>query len=352
MRHLVAGYDIADMTLVSGVDPFSSDTHATSLGVVIRLNEGARPDLIEVEDGDTWFEDGDGSQDLVSDLEQDGQIADAGERITPEYSYLIRPVDAVDASQDIEIYVYELGLDNDADGLASTAQLEPGKDYRIISVLDNSPSIPYSQLFICFAGGTRIACEGGECGVEDIAVGDLVITADAGPERVVWRGERHLDARALDANPALAPIRIAAGALGGGTPRKDLVVSPQHRILVDSRISRRMTGGEALVAAKHLVGLPGIAAVSVAELPDGVTYHHLMFDAHQIIFAEGARAESLLPGPMALETLCPAARREIAAIFPGLCTRTPPAARTTLPGRRARRLAERHLKNARTLVEV
>lgn len=61
--------------------------------------------------------------------------------------------------------------------------------------------------------------------------------------------------------------------------------------------------------------MPGIR---LAKGKRQVTYVHLMFDAHQIIFAEGIPSESFYPGPMALEMLSTAARQEMQLIFPKL----------------------------------
>lgn len=112
-----------------------------------------------------------------------------------------------------------------------------------------------------------------------------------------------------------------------------------------------MTGqAEVLVAAVHLVGLPGVERIAA---PGGVGYWHLMFDAHEIVFANGAEAESLYLGPMARQALPHEALAEIAAIFPGLLDEgaaTPPPARPMLRGAQSRRLVERQVKNRKPLV--
>ncbi len=205
----------------------------------------------------------------------------------------------------------------------------------------------------CFAAGTRIATPRGDRPVERLMPGDLVLTVDDGPQPLRWVGLRRLSAADVAADPALCPVRIAAGALGPGLPRRDLVVSQQHRMLVASPIGTRIGrgAGEVLVAARHLAGLPGIA---VQTDPAPVTYVHFLCDAHQIVRAEGAATESLLPGQQALRMMHRAARQEIAAIFPGVAI---PgwhlaAARPVLGGRQGRRLAARHLRNPRHPLQV
>jgi len=102
------------------------------------------------------------------------------------------------------------------------------------------------------------------------------------------------------------------------------------------------------VAAKHLVGLPGIDYVDDAQ---GVVYCHFLCDHHEVVLAEGAQTESLFTGPQALKTLPPAARREIFAIFPELVSvedDTPlPSARPLIKGRVARKMVARHKANER-----
>jgi hypothetical protein len=96
----------------------------------------------------------------------------------------------------------------------------------------------------------------GECRVDDIKTGELVLTMDHGYRPVRWVGRRVVSQRELDANPHLHPIRITKGALGNNTPCRDLIVSPQHRIYLRSAIIQRMTGqSEGLVAAKHLLSI-------------------------------------------------------------------------------------------------
>ncbi|MBB1491569.1 MULTISPECIES: Hint domain-containing protein [unclassified Paracoccus (in: a-proteobacteria)] len=197
----------------------------------------------------------------------------------------------------------------------------------------------------CFTVGTMIRTGDTERPVESIAVGDLVSTRDNGLQPVRWAGRRMLSEAELAARPQLRPIRIGAGALGGGLPLQDLVVSPQHRVLVRSSIAMRMFGApEVLVAAKQLLSLPGIEAEAGAG---GVTYLHLMFDRHEVLVSNGAETESLYPGPMAIAALGAEAAAEIHAIFPGLREDEGsfPPARQLVPGRLARKLAERHGKN-------
>lgn len=193
----------------------------------------------------------------------------------------------------------------------------------------------------CFTAGVRLMTARGQRPVEKIAVGDLVETADNGMQVVRWVGSRTLDAVDLMAAPHLRPVRITRGALGEGLPKRDIMVSPQHRMLVRSEIAQSMFGtDEVLVAAKHLVGLPGIA---IADEADEVTYVHVLFDRHEVVYAEGAQSESLYTGAEALKAVGEAARAEILALFPELADgQAAPGARMFLTGRQGRGLAAAH----------
>lgn len=203
---------------------------------------------------------------------------------------------------------------------------------------------------VCFTRGTLIKTILGEVPVEQIALGDLVLTMDNGYQPVRWIGARQLTAAELADAPHLRPIRIRAGALGAGYPETDLTVSPQHRILLRSKVAQRMFGtSEVLVAAKQLSAVSGVDMCNDAQ---GVEYWHFLMDRHEIVFANGAPTESLLPGPQTLKTLPTAAVDEIYAIFP-ILRHVDPAdlytARMVPQGRLARKLAQRVAMNRQDL---
>ena len=199
---------------------------------------------------------------------------------------------------------------------------------------------------ICFAAGTLIRTPAGDVAVETLKVGDLVMTRDNGAQPVRWIDSTR---RALRAGSRLAPVRIRAGALGDNLPESDLLVSPQHRMLVRSAIAQRMFGtDEVLVAAKQLLQIDGI---DIADDLDEVVYVHFIFSRHEIVYANGAESESLYTGPEALKTLSPRARKEILALFPELAEDAlPEPARVLASGRLGRKLAVRHAQNDKPLV--
>ncbi|WP_151717622.1 Hint domain-containing protein [Gemmobacter serpentinus] len=190
------------------------------------------------------------------------------------------------------------------------------------------------QVIPCFTPGSLIATAEGEIPVEALQVGDMVLTRDNGYQQVRWVGRRDLSAAELARNPNFAPVRIAKGALGAGLPQRDMMVSPQHRMLMTSARSEMYFGErEVLVAATHLAGQPGIS-----QLPtEGISYIHVAFAQHEIIRADGAWTESFQPGDLTLAGMDDAQRNELLALFPGLLSGAViPAARRCLKGREAR----------------
>ena len=219
------------------------------------------------------------------------------------------------------------------------------KTYTMVRVL-NSPadmSVPYGVP--CFAGGTVIDTQLGPRRIEALQPGDMIRTRDNGMRWLCWIGSVELTGDQLQQRPNLRPIRIRAGALAPGIPAQDLTVSPQHRMLIRSSLCARLFGEvEMLVAAKHLLELPGIEVVQ----PDtGIRYWHMLFDGHEVVHSNGAWSESLFTGPQALKSISPAARREILELFPELAAPgfTPRGARRFATGREGRKLA-RHAGRA------
>ncbi|MGI3164684.1 Hint domain-containing protein [Pseudooceanicola sp. 200-1SW] len=176
---------------------------------------------------------------------------------------------------------------------------------------------------ICFAPGSLIATMRGEVPVEQLRAGDRVITRDNGMQELRWIGRRELSAAELARMPHLQPVLLRAGALGQGLPHTDLVVSPQHRMLIRSdRASLLYEENEVLVAAKDLVGMAGVERLANRS----ATYLHLLFDQHEVILANGAWSESFQPGDYSMKTLDQAQRAEIHYLFPELASARAPKA--------------------------
>ncbi|MCC5976146.1 MAG: Hint domain-containing protein [Rubellimicrobium sp.] len=158
----------------------------------------------------------------------------------------------------------------------------------------------------CFTTGTLVLTPGGEVPIEGLRPGDPVLTRDNGPQPLVWVGIPRLDAADLALRPDLRPVLLEPGALG---QERRLLVSPQHGMLVGRGAD------EALVRATHLARLPG-GKVRIAKGVRSVTYVHLMFESHQVIWGNGLPSESFYPGPWGLSALDGPALLEIAHLFP------------------------------------
>ncbi len=137
----------------------------------------------------------------------------------------------------------------------------------------------------CFCAGTRLAAPGGSIPVEQVRVGDRLLTHAGAARRVRWIGRRSYSAAFLARERQLRPVRIIADALGPGLPFRDLLVSPQHALALPT------PGGTRLVPA---VALVDGRAVRREQADGGVTYVHIELDSHDLLLAEGVAAESFL----------------------------------------------------------
>lgn len=192
-----------------------------------------------------------------------------------------------------------------------------------------------TSLPLCLAADTLVQTPGGQRRVGDLAVGDLVETLDGGAQPVRWIGRLPLRFGPDTLNDRFRPVLIAPGALGEGLPLRPLRVSPQHAVLLRDWRVELMFGEEEVLAPAHaLVDGQGIRIDTQCTEVD---YIHLLFDDHQVLFAEGAMVESLYAGDMTLAALEPAARAELVTLFPELIATDLPRRRRRLNTARGRR---------------
>ena len=154
---------------------------------------------------------------------------------------------------------------------------------------------------ICFTPGTWIETPDGPRLIEELREGDCVSTKDNGPQEVQWVGSRRMSGARLFAMPRLRPVRFSAGALGVERPDLELLVSPEHRMLIDGPVARDLFNtDEVLVAAKDLINGTTITVdLNVTQ----VTYVHLLLPRHEVLRANGIETESFHPANTALSTL-------------------------------------------------
>jgi hypothetical protein len=168
------------------------------------------------------------------------------------------------------------------------------KDLWVVQISDRPPAdLPEkasARGMICFTPGTLIRTEAGLSRIEDLQEGCRIQTKDNGCQEVLWIGQRRISGARLRAMPHLAPVRFACGALGGGGADHDLLVSPDHRVLLrGQRALALFNAAEVLVTARDLINDHSVRVAR--NLPD-VTYLHLLLPAHEIIFANGIETES------------------------------------------------------------
>jgi len=136
------------------------------------------------------------------------------------------------------------------------------------------------QQVACFLRGTRIATPRGEVRIEDLSVGEMVLTRSGDVRPVRWIGRRHIDLTRHPRPDGCQPVRIQANAVADGMPSRDLLLSGDHAIFVD----------DMLIPAKQLVNDRTITRETRAD----VTYYHVELDDHDVIFADGLTVETYL----------------------------------------------------------
>ncbi|MBU2944459.1 Hint domain-containing protein [Shimia thalassica] len=161
---------------------------------------------------------------------------------------------------------------------------------------------------ICFTPGTLILTQHGERPVETLKAGDLVLTKDDGLQPIRWIG-----ASETDGTGDFAPVRLSKEALDGA--QRDLLVSPQHRFLMDNWMNELLFGDrEVFASATHLED----GNLVRREPCEKVTYVHMMLDRHQVVFAEGVATESFYAGDVGVAAMSATAREAMFRAFPHL----------------------------------
>lgn len=232
-----------------------------------------------------------------------GQIGTPGQALHLEARHTLMAPDG----DKVDLLV--LALEESARFVLPLSPIGSRIDYTLVQTEAGPADVRLTDLLcISFARGTMITLSGGrQCAIEDLAPGDRVLTRDHGPQPVRWLGRATL--RAVG---AFAPVVITKGALGNAG---DLIVSQHHRMFLYLREAKAgLATAELLVQAKHLVD-----GERVLLRPGGVVdWFSIVFDRHEIIYAEGIPAESLMVNEATLQRLPPDLAEEVRAAFPGL----------------------------------
>lgn len=302
-----SGYD-NDQVIWPGGSPSNGDTITFTIPT---------DHTISITDNDSSLQDGTDDRD---DEDSNQTVVVTDEFGNPEASGQVQPRDQITLTDGTNTYRMTeifIASSNSYYYIFHDPAPELGVEYTVTNV--SSPnSTSYSAFsnegVVCFAAETLILTPQGETSVENLRKGDLVTTMDHGPRAIRLVLRRRLT---FPASPDKhKPIEIKAAALGQGCPKRTLCVSPQHRLLItDTALSNALSLPEALVAAKGLLKLRGVRQKMGCR---EVEYIHLVFDQHEIIFAEGCPTESFFPGPVAVYSVDSGVQQELKEIFPGL----------------------------------
>ena len=231
------------------------------------------------------------------------EVGQTGQQIRLEARYALMAPDG----DKVELLI--LRLDQGQRFALPLSPIGPQVDYTLVAVEPAPTDLLLTDLLcLSFAGGTMITLgDGSQRPIETLHPGDPILTRDHGRQPIRWIGHARL--RAVG---AFAPVVIPAGALGNGG---DLVLSQHHRVFLYQRQKLPgLTTSELLVQARHFVD------GDTVYLRDGgfVDYFSLVFDHHEIIYAEGIPSESLMVNDATLNRLPPEIAAEVKARFPGL----------------------------------
>lgn len=207
--------------------------------------------------------------------------------------------------------------------------IEPGTEYTLIAAEDSPREIPLADLTgMSFGRGTRITMsDGSQRPVEHVRAGDRVLTRDNGMQEVRWVGTRTVQGAG-----EFAPVVIEQGAMGNA---EDITVSQQHRMLVSDWRAEVMVGSrDVLIQASDLINDDTI----YIRKGGFVEYTQLVFDQHQILYAEGVPTESLHMSGQILKGLPDDVASEVLTLFPNLGATEPKFSRVPLESKDAANL--------------
>ena len=283
-------------------------------------------------DGDEDFNNvGDDANQVGTAYDDAGNVIASGTVYTPQFAEVQAPDGTI-------LYFDRIEVDGVHVGYISSGPVQPGTAYAVTdsqvtgATASNGSSNTVSHSYYeansvpCFAAGTLIDTAQGLLPVETVKIGMGLRLPDGSCATVMWR--RASTVRLTDAVSALHPVLISKNAIAPGQPRRDLVVSAQHRILVGHpRQWRQVSGGPALLPARALLGQPGIRVMRGRK---SVTWVHLACRGHHVINVQGCLTETMLLGPTYMRSLPAMERLRVAALFaPVLATDTmmngPPA---------------------------
>jgi len=295
-------YAMTDFETSEALNALQDESTAGAVGPAdLVLRAGATAQQMQIADADgTHALDGDHRQLLTAPITLDGITYPAGS--------IVAITAVLTDTQGGEGYAISIGPTNAAGdrttAFVTTTPVVAGRNYRFTA--GGQCAVPDSQ-FACYAAGTMIKTARGERAIETLQVGDRVMTRDHGLQTLRWTGTRTVAGRGR-----MAPVTFDAGILGCTSP---LSVSPNHRMLISGAMADLVCGDEEiLLSAKMLINDCNVRQVDCGF----VTYVHIMFDYHEIIWANDCPSESSYIGDTAIASLPDAQAAEILSIFPDL----------------------------------
>ncbi|MGH1577615.1 Hint domain-containing protein [Planktotalea sp.] len=298
-------YVYSPSDFVGGLPDEAGAAAAGTAPFTLQLVPGATGTRIEVSDDDIIFDEVDGSQVLDAAVTLDGTPYAAGTSINTAY-------DLINTGTGHKVTSFHFGGDGyqqgAVDGIASTVPLVAGSSYTFNTErTSHTQPNAYDDYVACFAEGTKIQTSFGSFAIEDIRAGDSVVTLENGLQDVLWVGKS-----TVRGHGKLAPVCFAPEAVGNS---EELLLSPNHRVQIGNPIVQLYFGSEAaLVAAKSLVN----GTTITRRMVDEITYYHILTAQHDIVFANGAPAETLFLGSSSQPALSDEAIEEISTLFPEL----------------------------------
>lgn len=242
--------------------------------------------------------DDDGSMEATGDSNQtaliydmDDNLIDSGPITVPQFAAIATPGGGTE-------YLDRIVVDGQHYGYLPSADLVPGTSYPVTeSSTDTMPHTYFETNSVpCFAVGILIDTPSGPRPIETLVVGDLVQTNDNGPQPVIWAGSRHVTRAQALMQPNLRPIRFLGGLRGLETPTLPLILSQNHRILIDDPAAALLFSDPQVFAfAQHL---------AKTHVPaSDFDWCHILLPNHDIICANGVYVESLFAGDMLSDIL-------------------------------------------------
>ncbi|HEX3864938.1 MAG TPA: Hint domain-containing protein [Stellaceae bacterium] len=169
-----------------------------------------------------------------------------------------------------------------SNGSQSVSLQLDGGDYSSVHWLTRPDGTGGTDVAVaCYCRGTRVRTPHREMRVEELAIGDLLVTLSGEAKPIRWIGRRAYNGRFVAGNRAVLPICIKSDAITKGVPARDLWVSPEHSLFID----------DVLVQAKHLIN--NVTVVRNTNIEE-VEYFHIELESHDVIYADGAPAETFV----------------------------------------------------------